>query len=79
MRTTLVLDDDIARAARHRAVEDGVTLGELVSRALRELLAHEPAATSVPFAFPRFGDARGAVQHTPAQLAALLAEQDGEG
>jgi hypothetical protein len=79
MRTTLVLDDDIARAARHRAVEEGVTLGELVSRALRELLASEHRPAAVPFAFPRHGDGRGAVRHTPAQLAALLAEQDGEG
>lgn len=75
MRTTLVLDDDVARAARHRAVEEGITLGELVTRALRDLLRErrQPAAG---VRLPRYGDPTRAAPHSPEALADFLAEQE---
>lgn len=75
MRTTLVLDDDVARAARHRAVEEGVTLGELVTRALREILREEAEVTGGVL-IPQYGDPRRPVRHTPEQLADLLEEEE---
>lgn len=75
MRTTLVLDDDVARAARHRAVEEGVTLGELVTRALREIL-REPPLAAEGVVMPRYGDAGRRAGHSPEELAALLDEQE---
>lgn len=38
MRTTLVLDDEIIHKARHRAIDLGVTLSELVNRCLERAL-----------------------------------------
>jgi hypothetical protein len=75
VRTTLVLDDEVARAARHRAVEEGLTLGELVTRALRELLREAPRPTG-GVRIPRYGDPQRPVRHTPEQLAELLDEQE---
>jgi hypothetical protein len=78
MRTTLILDDDVARAARHRAVEEGITLGEYVSRALRETLqASTPDAGGVRLL--RYGDPARPTSHTPAQLSDLLASQEEAG
>lgn len=42
MKTTLNLDDDLMQAVRERARRQGVTLTELISDALRRVLA-EPA------------------------------------
>ncbi len=75
MRTTLVLDDDIARDARHRAIEEGVTIGELVTRALRELL-RQPPEVAGPVLIPQYGDPQRPVRHTPEELAELLDEQE---
>ena len=41
MRTTLNLDDDLARAAKQRAAESGQTLTSMIETALRELLERE--------------------------------------
>ena len=42
MRTTLSIDDDVLGAAKRRAADEGRTLGELVTEALRERLARRP-------------------------------------
>lgn len=38
MRTTLILDDQLFISARHRAVEEGVSLARVIENALREYL-----------------------------------------
>jgi hypothetical protein len=76
VRTTLVLDDEVARAARRRAVEEGLTLGELVTRALRELLREVPPVAAEGVRIPRYGDPSRPVRHTPEQIAELLDEQE---
>jgi len=38
MRTTLRIDDELARRAKSQAASEGVTLTALIERALRELL-----------------------------------------
>jgi hypothetical protein len=43
MRTTVDIQDDILRQCRIRAAATGVTLGELVTDALRQLLQHDDA------------------------------------
>jgi hypothetical protein len=47
MRTTLNLDDQLLKSARHRAVEEGVSLARVIESSLREFLLkskkkHEP-------------------------------------
>lgn len=43
MRTTVSVDDDVLRLAKRRAAEEGRTLGEVITEALRERLARQPA------------------------------------
>lgn len=43
MRTTLNLDDDLARAAKQKAAAEGRTLTSVVEQALRDVLADRPA------------------------------------
>jgi hypothetical protein len=50
MRTTLTLDDDVAVLVERLRLERGMTLKEIVNRALREgLLALESKRPSQPF------------------------------
>ena len=50
MRTTISLDDNLGRAARRRARQEGLSLSALVARALRTLLTDRGAQTdSQPF------------------------------
>ena len=51
MKTTLNLDDDLMQAVRERARHQGVTLTELISDALRRVLA-EPAPTEFRLDLP---------------------------
>jgi hypothetical protein len=50
MRTTILLDDNLGRAARRRAREQGLSLSALVAQALKALLTErEPRTESQPF------------------------------
>ena len=44
MRTTISIDDDVLQTAKQRASDEGRTLGELITEALRERLARRPLA-----------------------------------
>ena len=44
MRTTISIDDDVLQTAKQRAADEGRTLGELITEALRERLARRPLA-----------------------------------
>lgn len=48
MRTTVSIDDNLLNAARKRAQKLGVTLGQLVERALRRELGRSPAGGEKP-------------------------------
>lgn len=43
MRTTLALDDDVFALARQRAQRERISLGEAVSRYVREAMRAQPA------------------------------------
>ena len=50
MRTTISLDDNLGRAARKRAREDGLSLSALVAQALRAFLpARQKPSEGEPF------------------------------
>ncbi|MGL4745351.1 MAG: type II toxin-antitoxin system VapB family antitoxin [Dermatophilaceae bacterium] len=57
MRTTLNLDDELARAAKERALADGTTLTSLVERALRSILRDSPAGPAQRVELPVIGGA----------------------
>lgn len=76
MRTTLIIDDDVAEAARHRAVSDGITLSALVTQALRAALQVETAAPEPPFSMVTWGGRGPPLHLTPGDLAAVLEKEE---
>jgi len=77
MRTTVVIDDEVALQAKQRAAETGVSLSEVVNRALRDALSRRDSAGSLPpFRMVTFGRGQPPVDHTPEALARVLEEED---
>lgn len=76
MRTTLIIDDDVAEAARHRAVSEGITLSALVTQALRAALHEGNAPPDPPFSMVTWGAAGPPKHLTPGELAAVLEQDD---
>lgn len=70
MRTTLIIDDDVAAAARHRAVSEGITLSALVTQALRAVLQEGSAPPDPPFSMVTWGATGPPLHLTPGELAA---------
>ena len=75
MRTTVSLDDDLVREAKHEAVRRGVSFSELVRRALREFLREKQPAALAPFSMVTYGP-EGCRQHAPADFHELLEDDD---
>lgn len=48
MKTTLILPDNLVRALKHRATEQGTTLSAVVAEALRRGLEQTPATDLPP-------------------------------
>jgi hypothetical protein len=76
MRTTIVIDDDLFRQAKHQAAETGQSLSQLIMSALREAL--RPAK---PKKEPRYRvitfDGGGKKHHlSPADMKRILEEED---
>ena len=71
MRTSLVIDDELAREAKARAARAGVTLSELVNRALRRELAELEGAEDAPFQMVTYGPEGPPRDLSPAELRAL--------
>lgn len=75
MRTTLVLDDDLLRRAKIRAAQQSVTVSDVVNNALRQTLQEE-VADAPPFRLVTYGRRVRAADHTPADFAAVLEDDD---
>lgn len=58
MRTTVSIDDELLRAAKTRAHDQGTTLGKVLESALRRLLA-APPETREPPTIPVFAEGTG--------------------
>ena len=77
MRTTIVLEDRLAREAKRRAANRGVTLSEVINDALRVALA--PQQASAPqFQMITFGTPGPSVHREPADMSAALEEEEQE-
>jgi len=71
VRTTIILDDHLAREAEQLAASRGITLSDLVNHALRAALV--PRGAPVPrFEMVTFGEGLPETHHEPADLAAAL-------
>jgi hypothetical protein len=75
VRTTIVLDDGLAREAKRLAARRGITLSDLVGEALRAALA-EPSKPAPRFEMVTYGEGAAPVHHEPRDLAAALEEDD---
>jgi hypothetical protein len=75
VRTTIVLDDQLAREAKRLALGRGITLSDLVSQALRSVLS-EPVGPAPRFEMMTYGGGAAATHHEPAELAAALEKDD---
>ena len=75
MRTTLVIDDRLLRKAKEQAASRGMTLSELVTQALRSLLAERPTSRR-RFTMPTYGGSQVRVHHEPADFATELERDD---
>jgi hypothetical protein len=49
MRSTVSIDDEVLRAAKRRAADEGRTLGELITEALRERLSRRKETGREPY------------------------------
>ncbi len=77
MRTTMVIDDDLFRKAKKRAAEMGVSVSDVVNRALREAFSERtPAVSLPPFRMVTFGRGQPRVDHPPAELAQAMEDED---
>lgn len=80
MRTTVVLDDELLGRARHRAVDAGLTLSAWLNEAMRHALERQGAAQGAePFSMPVFGPSDGCADHSPADFAAAIDDDDARG
>jgi metal-responsive CopG/Arc/MetJ family transcriptional regulator len=75
VRTTVVLEDQLAREAKRLAARRGISLSELVSEALRAALA-EPVGPVPRFEMVTYGEGAPAAHHEPRDFAAALEEDD---
>ena len=78
MRTTLVLDDKLLTQAKKRAADRRTTVSEVVNDALRDSFAR-PEPPRRPFRLITYGDPSKTRHLTPADMYAILEDQDLEG
>ncbi|MCK6555177.1 type II toxin-antitoxin system VapB family antitoxin [Candidatus Binatia bacterium] len=77
MRTTMIIDDDLIVQAKKRAAETGVSLSEVVNRALRDSLSRRHSTESLPpFRMVTFGRGQPRVDHAPEALARVIEDED---
>lgn len=75
MRTTLVLDDKLLTKAKKRAADRKTTVSEVVNDALRESFSR-PVDPVRPFNLITYGDPNQPEHLSPAEMKAILEEQD---
>lgn len=78
MRTTLTLDVDVLAAVRERAQQERVTLGEAVSRCVRDGLRAGPQPSHSPVAMrSKYSVLPARSEVIPAEHVRRLIEQEG--
>lgn len=75
MRTTLILDDALVRAAKQKAARAGITLSALVAHALRDALAARER-DAPRFEMITYGRRGRGVRHEPADFARAFDAED---
>jgi hypothetical protein len=75
MRSTVILDDDLFRKAKRRAVALSITLSDVVNQALRESLSR-PVGEPPPFEMVTFGNPRRRVHHEPGDIQAAIDDEE---
>jgi hypothetical protein len=78
MRTTVVIDDALLRAAKVRAARAGISLSRLISEALREALTAKKREAP-DFEMITYGRHGAKARHEPADFARALEDEDRAG
>jgi len=79
MRTTVIIEDTLFRKAKKQAAEMGITVSDVVNRALREAFTQPKSAGSLPpFRMVTFGRDQPKVDHSPSELARATEDEDRE-
>jgi len=68
MRTTVSIDEATLRAAKKEAAELGISLSQLVSRALRDIVMERGRQPRSEFRMVTFGEGEPAIEVSPARL-----------
>lgn len=75
MRTTLVIDDKLLTQAKKRAADRKTTVSDVVNEALRDSF-NSPELPRRPFRLITYGDPNQPEHLSPADMKAILEEQD---
>lgn len=78
MRTTLIINDKLLSQAKKRAADRKTTVSEVVNEALRDSFAR-PVGPSRPFKLITYGNPDRPQHLSPAEMYAILEDQDLEG
>ncbi len=68
MRTTVSIDESVLRAAKKEAAERGISLSQLVSQVLRDVVAEREKSPGQRFRMVTVGAGAEAVDHAPSEL-----------
>ena len=68
MRTTVIIDDEVLRGAKARAVERNTSLSRVIEDALRHELRAAPDAPASPFVMVVFGPEGETRELSPAEV-----------
>jgi len=77
MRTTLIIDDELLRKAKHRAAERHLTVSDVVNDALRESFIR-PRPPAEPFSLVTYGRPGKHIEHSATDFANAIAQEDTE-
>lgn len=79
MRTTVNIDDELLVAAKGRAAEQGITLGQMIERAIRRELTAEPSGSGPPIPMFVGGDGpRPGLDLTSNRAVLEVLDEDGD-
>jgi hypothetical protein len=76
VRTTVIIEERLFRAAKRAAAIRGMTLSDLVCEALRGALASRSSPAPTEFRMTTYGRPAHGVQHEPRELAETIDDEE---
>jgi Arc/MetJ family transcription regulator len=77
MRTTLIINDELLKAAKHRAAERKCSVSAIVNEALRTTLGEKRSGGDAPqFQMPKYRGTGDVIDTPPAAFDALVSQDE---